>query len=69
MSILIAWAVIGIVFYVAILLERGRWTMTDTIQCVPALLMVVILWPAGLCVFAYRIRTAPEWMRRRGSAA
>ena len=67
-SAVCAWAIIGLIFYVGIMLEREKWLWpTDAFQIIPCLLMVVALWPAGLITFEIGWRTKP-WVRKRWMA-
>lgn len=48
MASLIAWAVIGLIFFIGIALEHDRWTRVDIMQFIPAMSGVMLLWPFGL---------------------
>lgn len=54
MASLIAWAVIGLIFFIGISLEHDRWTRVDVMQIIPALAGVMLLWPIGLVFRAWR---------------
>lgn len=62
-AFLIAWAVIGTVFFTGILLEHRNWDMRDALQVMPCYVMVSALWPVGLAWlwFAFNRRS-----KRRG---
>lgn len=47
-AILIAWALIGVVYFAGILAEHRNWDLRDAMQVVPCAVMVVALWPVGL---------------------
>ena len=48
MSALIAWTLIGFVFFFGIAMDHTRWTKHDVFMSVPCLIGVLLLWPFGL---------------------
>lgn len=48
MSILIAWMVIGAVFYLGVILDGGiKWDLRQVLMCIPCFVLVQALWPIG----------------------
>lgn len=68
MSVFIAWALIGAVFFAGIALEHRDWDRRDALHAFPALLMVIVMWPAGLAYWWVVGRKRQAGMRghRRG---
>lgn len=65
MSILIAWIIIGTVFWLGILLEHTFLDEKDMFSAAPVWALVVLFWPAGLAWFErnWRLRTPAERLR------
>jgi hypothetical protein len=53
MSLVIAWQIIGSIFFFGIAMDHQKWTKSDALMAVPCLIVVAQFWPVGLI---YRAR-------------